>query len=427
MEDDRRNFLKKAILAGLAVETGLLYAGSTYAQDTALHPLKEFSKMSVNEEFWKEVRKSFRIKPNPVYFNNSGLGTSPSGVIDTLIKETIAIEESGNSGHSLRKEYREYISSFLGARPEELCFTRNATEGMNIIANGIGLCKRDEILMTTHEHVGGSMPWVAAANKAKAKIRLVDLDLSGQNNLERIKNAVTKRTKVIVCSHITCTTGMVLPVEALSSWCKEMDIQLCVDGAQAVGMIEVHLNEFTPDYYITSGHKWAFGPKGTGLLYISGRRLNDLAISYVGAYSDLEFNAKEQIFTPGNDASRYEYGTRNTALVAALKAGFEFISEIGPSKIEARGKTLCKYLRERIEGYVDVLTPSNEEYSASILSFHIKGMKYRDIQDTLLKKYGFRVRGIYENNLNAIRISCACYNSKEEIEQLSEAIVEIAG
>ena len=254
-----------AALAGLATE--LLPLNSFGANEPSV-PM-EFS----DPDIWPEVKRQFRIRKDLVYLNNAGLGASPNPVLDEVIDKTAKLETAGSTGHNMLEGLRKSVAKFLSADPKEICFVRNATEGMNIVANEVELCRGDEILMTTHEHVGGSMPWVNVANKRKAKIRLVDLDLSGEKNFDLITAQITKKTKVLVLSHVTCTTGMVLPVKKLAEFCREKGLKICVDGAQSVGLIDVNLSDLKPDYYTCSGHKWLFGPKGTGILFIAQQHL----------------------------------------------------------------------------------------------------------------------------------------------------------
>jgi len=421
MSEKRRQFLKKAFLAGLAVEFGPLLMSSDVL---AMEEGSKRPDTAVGIDPWKGIRKQFRLRKEPVYFNNAGLGPSSNQIIDRYIDELIVLETTGETGHARVDWARESISKMLGANPNEICFTRNATEGMNIIANGVCLKKGDEIVMTTHEHVGGSIPWISVANRARAKVKLVDLDLTGEENFNLLTNAVTKKTKIMVCSHVTCTTGMVLPVKKLAKWCKEHDIKFCVDGAQALGMMAVNFHDIDADYYTASGHKWAYGPKGTGLLYIAERNLKELHSIFVGAYSDAEFDLKNQVFIPKQAASRYEFGTTNVSKVGALEESFKFLEELKMDKISAHGKSLVDHLRDRIKDYAVVITPTKDEFYASILTFQIPGKTRHEIQKTLVDK-GFRTRGIYENDLDAIRISCACYNTKDELSRLGNAILSI--
>ena len=298
---------------------------------------------------------------------------------------------------------------------------------MNIVAYGVNLKAGDEVVLTAHEHVSESMAWIYAAQQVGAKVIFVELDLNGSTNFEKIVAATSSKTKIIVFSHITCTTGLVLPVQNIAAWCRENKVYSCADGAQSVGMIPVNLHELGVDFYITCGHKWLFGPKETGILYIAERNLNFLGGGYVGAYSDTMFDPKNKILELKKEASRYEYGTRNSALIVGLGKAVEFIEEIGIERIQARGVELKTLLYNLIKDMpeVEIFTPSSLEFSASILTFRLNTLEYKKAQKLLLTRYQIRIRCIYENDIKGIRVSCACYNSEKQIELLAAALKEI--
>jgi selenocysteine lyase/cysteine desulfurase len=423
----RREFIKKVILTGLAAEFGTNLSGlSTLLANQGADQDNAYAE-DTTSDYWAGIRNQFLVNDELIYLNNSTIGRSPKGVIESIIESTYEFEDVVKTGRHYVEDIRHNISHFFGAKPKEIAFTRNATEGMNIVALGIGLKKDDEIVLTTHEHVGGAMPWISAANKVGAKIISVDLDLSGQLNFERIIAAVSSKTKVVVFSHVTCTNGMVLPAKKIVARCKEMGVISCIDGAQAAGMISLDLNDIDSDYYITCGHKWLFGPKGTGILHIAERNLNILDTDYVGAYSNALYDQKTGLLELKEEASRYEYGTRNTSLLVGLNSAIYFIKGIGIEKLQARGTEMAMLLRSKLNEIEDVefLTPTPGPYSASILTFKIKDRSYAEVQKLLFRSYRIRVRGIYENELNAIRVSCACYNSEEQIHSLATAISTI--
>jgi hypothetical protein len=178
------------------------------------------------------------------------------------------------------------MAAFLGVRPDEVCFTRNATEGNSIIAAGLALQPGDEVIFETHAHPGGSFPWVNQATRRGVHGEAVRArPASPKANLARIRELITPRTKVIQVSHITCTTGLVFPVTAIADLARSRGIWFHIDGAQSVGMIPVNLDAIGCDSYAFSGHKWLGGPHETGVLYIRRDRLEAVAPTGIGAYS----------------------------------------------------------------------------------------------------------------------------------------------
>ena len=413
----RRNFLKTTLLSSLGL--GLLRGGN--ASTLSLPPL------SSELTDWKRVRKQFPLRSNKMYLNTASLGPSPQMVIDTITDTIQGLEVNCYTGRKDSYDTHAKLGQFLNVAPETLAVTRNATEGMNIAARSLKLNPGDEIIITDQEHVGGAAPWIALKQQLGVQVKLVRIDLSGENNLERIAEAIGPKTKVVAFSHVTCTTGLILPAKEIVSFCRDKGIYTCIDGAQAIGMIGIDLKEINPDFYTASGHKWLFGPKGTGVLYINPELMEDLEPTFVGAYSDYAFDLETLEQEYRMVAHREEYGTRNTGITLGLGAAVDFVQQMGMQAIEARGRDLSQALRSQLESIpeVEILTPSSPEYSASILTFKVKDIPYLDVQKHLGIHQKLYVRGIYEANLNALRVSCAVFNQPAELDLLVEGITEI--
>ncbi len=428
---NRRRFLGKMLLgsiAATAIPNISFAAKKNTSTQTALRKIKSGNPFS--EEYWKFIRTQFLLSPNRHYFNTASLGSSPRLVIDTMYDWTVKLEKMGESLQDRIGETRKKAATLLNCEADELAITGNTTEGINIVAQSIKFKKGDEIVVTDHAHIGGAAPWLALQNNTdlKLKVKLAELNSNGLNNLEQIKKQITSKTKVVVVSHVTCTTGMVLPVKEIIAYCRSKGIMTCIDGAHPLGMMEVDLRDINPDFYATSGHKWLLGPKGTGFLFISKNTIKELKPIHAGAYAGIDYDLENLKFEHNQKTHRIELGTRSTPTAMALGSAIDFINAIGIKNIETRGKELAKYLKEELVKIpkVEVLTPFDERYSASIVTFRVEGMEYEKLQTLIqvpqenaiggVRK--FRVRGIHENDLNGIRISCAIYNSYEEIDKL---------
>lgn len=416
----RRNFLRKNILGGALIASGapIFYGFSD------IEPFKEQSisnfKNSGGKIDWQQVRASFLFPEDRKYLNTASLGPSPKNVVDTLCESIHDLDSKCSHGHHLSDTVHEKFAQFLNVNPEEIAFTRNATEGMNIIARSLRLKRGDEVIITTHEHVGGAAPWLALKNDIGINIILVDLDLDGAANYKRIEAAISDRTKAIAFSHITCTTGMKLPVKEIAELCHTKGIYSCVDGAQALGMFPIDLTDLNPDFYTGSGHKWMFGPKGTGVLYIKKEHLSKIHPVYVGAYSDNGYSLNELKLAYRDSAQREEYGTRNASIILALGASIDFLNQIGMNNVAKRGQQLTSYLRNALNENenIEILTPVESKFSASILTFRINGEDNLAFNQKINSEHHLRLRGIYENDLDAIRVSCSIFNSEQELDKL---------
>jgi selenocysteine lyase/cysteine desulfurase len=174
--------------------------------------------------FWAAVRAQYPLQGDPVYLNAGGLGPTPQPVLDRVAATMAQLQEHSETGHPLFEPTREAMARFLGVQPAEICFVRNATEGNSIIAAGLALEPGDEVIFDSHAHPGGSFPWINRAQQRGIVVRLFEPDpASDEGNLARIKALVTPRTRVIQVSHITCTTGQVLPVAAIAAYARGRD------------------------------------------------------------------------------------------------------------------------------------------------------------------------------------------------------------
>ncbi len=421
---DRRKFLQRALFTGSLLGFIPWHLGQANSKKS----FKPDFSVPLAENFWSELRKQFYLTNSRTYFNTAGLGAAPKVVVDTLQQKTIDMATIADTHHRYIEKNREKVAEFLGTEASSIAFTRNTTESINLAAQSIPLEPGDEVLLSTHEHIGGAAPWLALKEKKGITVKLFDLDLTGNNNLELFQQHITNKTKVVCLSHITCSTGLVLPIKAIIDYCRQHSIISCIDGAQAVGMVPVDLSALQPDFYAFSGHKWLLGPIETGGLFIHKSTLDKIAPPFTGAYSIDSYDLPAQLLEYNKRAEMMEYGTRNAAQIAALGSAIDFLTAIGIEKIESRGRGLAEQLKTGLNknSKVELLTPANPHYSASIVTFKIKDIPYLKVQETLGKEHKMRVRGVYEGQIDAIRISCAIYNSPDEINTLVDAIGKIS-
>src|SRR3970282_1792948 len=163
------------------------------------------------------------------------------------------------------------VADFIGAQLQEIALGRNATEGLNYVANGLDLAPGDEVLTTDEEHPSAINRWLLKAKRYGIVVKQVALPKPPQSKaqiLDLFDQARTSRTRVVMASHVTSTTGCVLPARELCAWAKEHGLLSLIDGAHAIGMIPINVKEIGCDFYVSSPHKWLLAPKGCGLLYV---------------------------------------------------------------------------------------------------------------------------------------------------------------
>ncbi len=379
-----------------------------------------------DERFWTLLRDQFPLTRERAYLNTGGLGASPYVVIDTVKGKMDELEHMCETGHSEEAllEIKVTAAGLLGADPTELAFTRNTTEGINIVAAGVDWKKGDEVILSTHEHVGNSMTWMALTRSHGIVIRLFEPSTaSAAENLSRIEKITTKRTRLISIPHVVTTTGLRLPVKEICAFARSRGILNLVDGAQTAGMFPFSLHEIGCDAYATSGHKWLMGPKETGLLYVRKDMFGTFTPRFVGAYSDggYDFLKGEMAFNP--TAQRYEYGTVSMPLRHGLGAAFQFIQRIGIENTWARDRALSSRLAAGLRAlpHVRVLSPEDPTLSSAMTTFMHDRLPYLELQKQLTER-NLRTRGVNEGGLAALRISTHIYNTVDEVDRVLEGV-----
>jgi selenocysteine lyase/cysteine desulfurase len=416
----------------------LLFAAS--APVSAFSTVSSFigacSGMPRDEKFWKLLRKQFLIPSDYAYLNTGGLGSSPLMVINTVKKMMDQEDTHPHAGHSEEDwwKIKEKYAVFLGpgVKKEELAYTSTATEGINIILNGLPLKKGDEVIASTHEHVALNIPLL---NKMKTRgivLKTFEPDLAdAMGNVRRIEKLVTGRTRLIFTSHITCTTGQVLPVKEIGQLAKSSGIWYALDGVQAVGHLPFNLRDTGVDFYAFSGHKWLLGPKRTGILYVREGMQDTLKPTVLGAYSSQQFDIKKRLLEFHPTAQRYEYGTQNDALFYGLEEALEFIRFIGMPTIWKHNKYLSEMFYKGVQKIpaVELLSPARADSRSSIITFRLKDKNNStncERISRMLDKKRLRVRNVTEAHLDGIRASFHVYNNEEEVERLLGEISKIA-
>ncbi|MGQ9618169.1 MAG: aminotransferase class V-fold PLP-dependent enzyme [Candidatus Aminicenantia bacterium] len=376
----------------------------------------------VDEElFWKVIRSEFIVSNKGIYLNSGTLGLSPRYVLEGTIRDIISQEVFFTEERESIEEIKRIAGEFLGAEPEEIVLTRNTTEGMSMVAGGLELKSGDEVILTNHEHVGGTACWEVKEKRDKVKIKRVEIPLTPSSEDEIIKaisKAITKRTKVISISHILCTNGTIMPIKRICEFASSKGILTLIDGAHAPGMIKLNIKEIGCNFYAGSFHKWLLAPKGTGFLYIKKDR-NHLLYPIIASENWNEIK---------KFSDRFTLGTMNNSLMVGLKRAFEFHNNIGREKIELRIRELNTYLRSKISEIpsVEIKSPSDPRLYCGMVAFRLKGLSSEEVCKILRERYKIEVRYVHEYSHNLVRVSTHIYNNFSEIDRFYKAIKEIS-
>ncbi|RKY88847.1 hypothetical protein DRQ09_02285 [candidate division KSB1 bacterium] len=416
----RRTFLKAALASNM-LGIPLVKGMKLFSRDSE-SMLKELKTPSspFDEDYWKMVRKQFYIRGG-VYLNTGTAGSVPMYVMNAVFEKMIKREQFFEGFGWDWKKLKKDVADFIGINTDELVFTRNTTEGMNFVANGLDLKPGDEILTTTHEHVGGLCMWELKAKRYGCIIKRISLPAPPKEPadlLNPFNDAISRKTKVISICHVTFTTGLLFPVKEFSRLCRDKGVILVVDGAHPPGMLNVNIHDLGCDFYATSTHKWLCAPKGTGLLFIKEDMADRLWTTIAsGGWDDLSLKAE-----------RFNrVGTRNDQLIYGLWKAVEFQNAIGKDRIEKRIRQLNRYLREnliKIKG-LQLKTPMRDDMNSGACSFSIDGFTHQEIGKALKEKGKIYYRLVAEYGYNWIRLSTHIYNSFEEIDLALEILNDL--
>ncbi len=334
------------------------------------------------------IRSQYSFDPERTYFNTGGLGPAPKAVLETVIRTMQQLQFDGQHGHHLIEDARPAVAAFVGCRPEELAFTRNATEGNATIASGLALQPGDEVILDSHAHQGGSLAWLARQKSEDIVVKVFEPSAeSARENIARIEELITPRTRVVQVSHVTAPTGIRMPVQEIAQLAQRNGLWFHIDGAQSLGMFPFRFADLGCDSYAACCHKWVGGPHGTGILAIKHDKLDQVTPTEAGAYVEAEWDL------PGtleyvDSARRFEAGTRDAATIVAIVEAMNFLSDITMQRVEQHGLTLANFLRQQLRTLpqVQVLSPTAPELCSSMVTFQVEGKSCDEVFRTLMKK-----------------------------------------
>jgi selenocysteine lyase/cysteine desulfurase len=414
-----------------ALSGGLLLSKSKPALSSFIKNIEDIANAPRDDGFWKFVRSQFLFPENYAYLNTGGLGAMPAVVLERVKKTMFEKDFYLSAGHDLKRwnEVKEKCAGLFGpnCKKEEIALTNTATEGINVILNGLPLKKGDEVITSTHEHPALNISLLNRKQRDGIVIKTFEPDLkNGVGNLDRIERLITGRTRLVFISHFTCTTGQRFPEKEIGEIARARGIWYALDGAQTVGNMPIDVKDTGVDFYAISGHKWVLGPKRTGILYVREELLETLQPTIVGAYSDASHDISQQSLVFQSTAQRYEYGTQNEALYWGLGDAVDFIQAIGVETVWQHNRHLAEMFYKGLKKMPDVtlLSPEEERYRTSLITFKIPEINYRDVTSHMIRN-SIRVRPVPEANLEAVRVSFHVYNHKDEVERILQEIREL--
>ena len=374
-----------------------------------------------------------------VYLDSSNSSQKPLRVINRL-NDFYKNEFSniGRSIHSLAvnatnkfEETRLSVKNFINAKfKEAIIFTKNATEAINLVATTFGqkyIKEGDEIIITELEHHSNYVPWHFLRENKNAIIKFAPINEDGDIIIDKLKELITSKTKIIAITHLSNVTGTIVPIKEIVEIAHKKNIPVLVDGCQSAPHIGVDVLDLDCDFYAFSGHK-VYGPTGVGILYAKKKWLEQLP-PYIGGGAMISEVKKDKI-TYAPIPEKYEAGTMPTAEVITFNESIKFIKSIGMENLMNHEKEITNYALEKLKKINSVKIIGNPKNKAGVIAFTIKGVHPHDIA-TILDDDGVAIRAghhccqIFHEKMNltaTARISIGVYNTKDDIDILSKAI-----
>ena len=374
-----------------------------------------------------------------IYLDNASTTQKPTSVIKKIedyYKNTNSNIHRGVH-HLSQKSTEEYENSrikvhkFIGSEStKEIIFVRGTTEAINLVANSYVkplLSKGDNVIISQMEHHANIVPWQMITKEKESEIRIIPMNENGELIIEKLEELIDKNTKFISVNHVSNTLGTINPIEKLIDIAHGNNIQIMIDGAQAIQHMRVNVKEMNADFYCFSGHKM-YGPTGIGILYGKQEILENMQPYQGGGDMIKSVTFEKTIY---NDVpNRFEAGTPNIAGAIGLGKAIDFIENVTIEKIEQQEMELLNYATEKISSIDNVKIIGNSSKKASVISFVIDNIHPHDI-GTIMDKLGIAIRAGHHCTQPIMdfygipataRASFAIYNTKEDIDKLVEAI-----
>jgi cysteine desulfurase/selenocysteine lyase len=374
-----------------------------------------------------------------VYLDNGASAQKPRAVLDTI--QRAYAEEYANVHRGLHylsnlatanfEKARGKVRRFINARAdEEIVFTRNATEAINLVASSFGgprIGAGDEILLTVMEHHSNIVPWHFLRERQGAVLKWAPVSDEGEFSLEDFERLITPRTRMIAITHMSNVLGTVVPVKEVARIAHARGIPVLVDGAQGAVHLPVDVQDLDVDFYAFTGHK-LYGPTGIGVLYGKREHLDTMP-PYQGGGEMIAYVTTDDV-AYGQPPHRFEAGTPAIVQAIGLGAAIDYVESVGRERIKTHEDALTAYAMERLTELDWLRIYGEAKDKGSIVSFNMDGVHPHDVS-TILDRYGVAVRAGTHcaepllarfGATSTCRASLAMYNTREEIDRLVEAL-----
>lgn len=439
MSINRRNFL---INAGITAAAGTLFAaGQSLTERDAP------KNVSADLSDWENVRAEFdSLSREHIHLSSFFLVSHPRAVREAIEKNRRALDENPllfieENIYTMPAKIQAAAAEYLGGRAEEVALVNSTTMGLALVYQGLPLKSGQEILTTAHDHFVHHEAIRLAAQRGGASVRKTELfdyfnSISESQIVERIKKAITPKTRAVGITWVHSSTGLKLPVRKIADAIAEINKNrseadraiLIVDGVHGFGVEDASVAAMGADFFVAGTHKWMFGPRGTGLIWARAEnwKLLQMVIPAFAPETVAAWMAEKEMNAPMRAGLINQGGFHAFEYEWALPAAFEFHRRIGRARIAERIHALGDQAKEGLAKMPNVrlYTPRGDKLSAGMICFDVEGMKAQEVVKKLLEKRIIASVSPYKNSY--ARIAPSLVNTPEEIETTLRQIRALA-
>ncbi len=374
---------------------------------------------------WAEVRALFPISQwEKIHFNSGSAGVMPTPVQEHLFDlirhmNGVAPYEAWSQWQKIRKSNISRLAAMIQADPEELTIVRNTTEALNMIIYGLPLTPDDEIIYSNNIYPFAKNAWDNRAVRESFKSKEVSytLPMSDDEIVSVYRQAITPATKYIHITHMTHREGHIMPIGQIADLAAEHNIELIIDGAHAIGQIDVSVAHEAICYYASSLHKWLNAPHGSGLLYVQKDKIKTLQ-NHPSSYPQMQ-----------SSIDKYEHiGTRAFHQEIGISAALDFHEDIGFTNKKARLQELKHYWTNQMKDIPGVTfhTDLSDDKSCAITTLSLDSMSGHVLAKRLDQEYDIHAKVVGSTWGQGIRISVNIFTSFAELDRLAQALTALA-
>lgn len=376
-----------------------------------------------------------------VYLDNAASAQKPSAVLDRMTQAYTSeyanvhrgLHYLANAATEAYEGGRTKVAQFINApRTEEVIFTRNATEAINLVASSWGgpnIGEGDEIVISIMEHHSNIVPWHFLRERQGAVIKWAPVDDEGNFLIDEFEKLLTSMTKLVAITQMSNALGTIVPVKEVVKIAHARGIPVLVDGSQGAVHLPVDVQDIGCDFYVFTGHK-VYGPTGIGVLWAKYDHL--VAMRPYNGGGEMIREVSREIVTYGDPPHKFEAGTPPIVQGVGLGAAIDYVNSIGKERIAAHEHDLVTYAQEKLREINSLRLIGTARGKGPVISFELKGAHAHDVA-TVIDRQGIAVRAgthcvmplLERFNVTATcRASFGMYNTREEVDHLAQALLK---